>query len=619
MSIKKISLILAIAISPVISETIELEKLRVTTPNKDNQLLKNVTSCVDVIDVDEIEQRGYKTIKDALSFHSGFSSVSNGGLGQTTSIFLRGFDSKRTLVLIDGVRYNEPSNLNGAQFENLTLENVKKIEIVKGAQSGIWGSDASAGVINIITKDASKDGLSATLYAEYGSFNTLTYGLNSAFRDKKFDFALNLQRLKSDGFSAKVVEGRDIDEFEDDGFENSNYDLKVGAKLSENDKVGAFYNYIDSDADFDGFDLNATKAANDPIPNSTSKQKFYGINYKHDSSNYNTKVYIQRSDFKRVSKSSFGKTPFDSTVDEAGINGVLDYSKDISVSGGVDFKKFKHKNKIGKDFTNKGVFLSVTDIVDEEIGKSVVNGVIRYDSFDKFDNKMTYRFGIKHTPKDQENLSIFANYSTGYNTPSLYQLYDLSSGNDKLNPEKTSGFDLGFNYDGFKLTYFNSKIKDMIDYKTISFKPFKGSYFNLEGESKFSGIEAEFGSFIEDLNLAYNLNYTHLKTEDNKGKELSRRAKNSANISVDYYGIDSLHLGMSASYVGKRKKSAYDKNPQKDYDAYTLVNLIAGYDLNSNLNLYLKIDNALDKDYEEISGYGVSKRAYYAGFRYKLQ
>jgi len=618
MKIVKISLISTALLAPLFGAQ-ELEKIVVTTPNKTAQTLQNVTSNIDIITSDEIEERDYRVLSDALIRHSGFSMSRNGGIGQSSSVYLRGFDSKRTLVLIDGVRYNDPTSLNGAAYEHLLLGGVDHIEIVKGAQSGIWGADASAGVINIITKKPKKDGVSASIHAEYGSYNTQDYGFNTTVKSGKFDLSLDLERLSSDGFSAKSVKGVDLDKLEDDEYSNNSYGARLGFDLSQNDRVETFFRYIDADTDFDGYDANATKAANDPISNATSKQKFYGVNYKRTGADYTAKLYYQRSDFKRVSTSAFGKTKFDGSIDESGINGTYKINSDLSLGGGADLKKFKHENKLNEDYSNKGVYLFVNNTVKEEIGDTVLSAVARYDNFDKFDNKTTYRFGFKHTPKSNPKMNYFANYSTGYNVPLLYQLFDPNVGNAKLNPEKTKGFDLGFNYEGFNLTYFSNSIEDMIDYKMIDPATYKGAYFNIDGKTTLKGAEISYSSAIKEANLAYNLNYTYLKTKDKNGKELPRRPKNSANLTLDYYGIPQTHLGATISYIGKRKKGAYDANPDKDYSAYTLVDLIGDYKLNDALNIYVKVENALDKSYENITGYGVSERAYYAGFRYKIK
>ncbi len=611
--IVKISLLTAILASSLLADE-NLKKVTVTTPDKTTQYLQNTTSSIDLINADEIEERGYKTITDALRHHSGIAFARNGGLGQTSSIFLRGFPTNRVLVLVDGVRYNDPTSLNGAAYEHILLGDVDRIEIVKNPQSGIWGADASGGVINIITKKAQKDGAVALVYAEYGSFNTQTYGINSSFKQDKLDLALNLQRVTSDGFSAKVANGKVAKDFEDDGYENNTYGLSIGYFISDKDKIGAFYRYIDADSDFDGFDANATKAANDPLSNATSKEKFYGVSYQHFESSYDAKLYYQRSDFSRVSKSGGFKSNFDGSVDESGINANYRVSSDLRVGGGADLKKFKHKNKIDKDYQNQGLFLNITDIVREDIGDTTLSAVVRYDSFDEFDNKTTYRFGFKHTPSSNKELNIFANYGTGYNAPLLYQLYGEYVGNKDLNPEKSRGYDVGFEYGGFKFSYFYDTIEDMIDYKMTDPANFVGAYYNLEGKTTLKGVEASLDGSMEDLSLAYNLNYTYLKTEDAKGKELPRRPKSMANLSLDYYGIANTHLGALISYVGKKKATFGE-----DYDSYTLLDLSVGYDLNSGLNIYARVENALDKEYENIRGYGVSERAYYVGFRYKVK
>ncbi len=619
-----ISLLTALSLSHLAASQTTLEKIIVTTPNKTAQSLHNVTANIDVITADEIQERGYRVLSDALQTHPGFSFSRTGGIGQTTSIYLRGFSTNRTLVLIDGVRYNDPTSPSGAQYEHLQLQNIARIEIVKGPQSGIWGEDASGGVINIITKDAQKNGTTASIHAEYGSYNTQTYGIFTALKTDKFDLSLNLDRLSSDGFSAKTADGKKATDFEDDEYSNNSYDLKLGYNITDHDQLNGFYRYIDADTDFDGFDMNATKAANDPIAHSTSKEKFYGTNYRHSGENYSAKLYYQRSDFQRTSKVapsaySNGISHFDGSIDESGAT--LDYrlSPDLALGAGLDLKKFKHKNKINNDFTNKGIYLSVNDTVHEEIGDSILSAVVRYDNFDKFDNKTTYRLGFKHYAKDDKKLSYFANYGTGYNTPTLYQLYDAMTGNKALKPETTKGFDLGFNYHGFNATYFQNKITGMIDYLMTDPITYKGAYYNLGGKTTLKGYELSYKGSAEDLNLAYNFNYTYLKTKDQNEKELPRRPKNSANLSLDYYGIPQIHLGTLISYTGKRKKSPYDANPTQDYKAYTLVDLIAGYDFSPKLHLYTKIENALDKKYENIANYGVSERAYYVGFDYKIK
>ena len=607
-----ISLLLATALtSSAFASNIELDKITVTTPTKSTQSLENTTANVDIITSDEIQQRGYKTITDALKSHAGISYNRNGGLGKTTAIMLRGFATKRVLVLIDGVRYNDPASISGANLQHILMDNVEKIEIVKGAQSGIWGADASAGVINIITKKATKEGLSASIHAEYGSYNTQTYGLNTSFKQKAFDATLNVERLSTDGFSSKVPDNANVSDFEDDAYENNTVDLKLGYDLTNKDRVETFFKYIDADSDYDGGD------ANDSIATSTVKEQFYGLSYTRTEGKNSTKVYAHKSDFSRDFtsinyKDELATTKYDGSVNELGLNTAISYTKDGTLSAGVDYKKFKHENAISKDYSNTGIFLSNSNSFDALIsGTTIFSQALRFDKFDDFDNKFTYKLGLKHIHQNIEGFWTAVNYATAYNVPTLFQLYS-AYGNTALQPEETKGFDVTANYKGFEVSYFNNTIEDLIDYDSSIFK-----YGNLTGENKLSGVELSYANTLHNMPLAYSLNYTYLKTEDSEGKALARRAKNSANLTLDYY-LSAAHIGTIVQYVGKRKKSAYAKD-KTDYKAHTVVDLIADYDVNDAFNVYGKIDNVLDKEYQSVAGYATSERAFYLGFRYKLK
>lgn len=139
---------------------------------KSNQSIKDITSNVEVITNAELEEQHYKTIVEVLNKVTGITVSQSGGIGQQTSFFLRGFDTESTLVLVNGVPYNDPTTIgNGAQLEHLMISDIEQIEIIKGAQSGIYGANAVAGVINIITKKATRE-LQANINIEFGSMNT---------------------------------------------------------------------------------------------------------------------------------------------------------------------------------------------------------------------------------------------------------------------------------------------------------------------------------------------------------------------------------------------------------------------------------------------------------------
>jgi len=609
----KLSLLLTMALSShTFASSVNLDKITVTTPTKSTQSFQNTTANVDIITSAEIKERGFRTVSDALKTRPGIAFNRNGGLGKATAIMLRGFATKRVLVLVDGVRYNDPASISGANLQHILMENVERIEIVKGAQSGVWGADATSGVINIITKTANKEGLSASLNAEYGSYNTQTYGVNTAYKKDAFDISLSLQRLSTDGFTAKMPDGEKLSKFEDDKYENNSADIKLGYNITDKDRIETFFKYIDGENDYDGAD------ANDTIATSDVKEQFYGLSYTRTLGENKTKIYANKSDFSRSFtaknyKGEVATTKYDGSVNELGLNSAITYSKGGELSAGVDYKQFKHENKISKDYSNTGVFITNTNSFDALIsGTTIFSQALRYDKFDDFDNKFTYKLGLKHIHENIKDFWTSVNYATAYNVPTLFQLYS-AYGNPTLNPEETKSFDITANFKGLGITYFHNTIKDLIDYDSTIFK-----YGNLTGENKLSGLEASYANTLEVADLAYSLNYTYLKTEDKDGKELARRPKSTANVSLDYYGLTDTHIGALVQYVGTRKKSKYAKD-QSDYNSYTLVDLTADYDVNTQLSVYGKIDNALDKKYQTITGYATSERAFYLGFRYKIQ
>ena len=610
-----ISLLVAslLAVNLTANQT-KLEKITVTTASKAPQSLQNITANVDVITHEDIEERDNITVAQALSQIAGFSTYSNGGLGHATSMLLRGFDSKRVLVLIDGVRYNDPTSINGAQFEHLLTGDIAKIEVIKGAQSGIWGADATAGVINIITKKATKDGLSGLVNLEYGSYNTQKYLLNSNYKKDAFDISFDAQRLKTDGFSAKVPPKTDIGDFEDDGYTNNTFNLKTGYNITSEDRIEAFYNLIDSDTDYDGYNADPVKAANDANSTTSSKEQFYGINYTKTSSWGHAKVYAQKSKFQRKYPNSFTKK-YNGSIDEIGLNGGTSYNYfKGDINAGLDYKKFKHDNKISKDYNNKGIFLANSNSLDALLGgKTILNEALRYDTFSSFDNKFTYKIGVKHFHEHIKGLWTSFNYATAYNVPTLYQLYS-KYGNKNLTPETTKSYDVTINYQGLGITYFHNTITDLLDYDMTTFK-----YGNLKGKNKLSGVELSYANTIEAIDTRYNFNYTYLKAEDAKGDKLKRRPKHSANLSIDYYGLKNTHIGTQIQYIGKRDDKDFSTYPAKDITlkSYTLVDLIADYDISNSFQIYAKVNNLLDKKYQQVLGYGTSERAFYAGIRYR--
>ena len=579
-------------------QTSSLDEITISSATKSEEKLKNVTANVDVITAEDIESRKFKTVIEALNSLSGVSISSNGGIGQTSSVYLRGMDSKRTLVLIDGVRYNDITTPNGAaNFEHLMINDIERIEVIKGAQSSIWGADASAGVINIITK-SSQDGTHGNASFEYGRYDTKISKANISHKNENFDAKLGVVRVDTDGFSAKSPKSSEAKNYEDDGYENTTANLKLGYNFDENNRVSTSYEVIDTKVNFDS-------RPDDKISKANTLTHLANLTYENRNDIALTKVYTNYTEIKRDSKSSFGTLNFRGKVKEYGLNTSIDYLSSSNVTMGADYKDFEDK-EMSKDYDNKGIFISNTNKFFDD--KTIFTQALRYDKYSDFENKTTGKIGIKQYIINELNIS--SNYGTGYNVPTIYQLNDITYGNRDLNPEKIKSYDLTVEYKGFSITYFKTKIENMINSNSNTWV-----YEQIEGTSKIKGTEIAYkNEVVEDTFL--NLSYTNLSAKDSKDKKLQNRPTNKFNFGVDYYGLKDFHFNVNGEYIGTRYSPNINwGNPDVKTGNYTIWNAVVDYDISKNFSTYLKLDNIFNKDYQIVDGYATSQRAAFVGLK----
>ena len=588
----------------------ELESITVTSATKSEQKLKDVTANVDVITAEDIDLRKFKTVAEALQTIAGIQVSPTGGMGQQTSLYLRGMDSHRTLVLIDGVRYNDITTPKGsANFEHLMINDIERIEVIKGAQSSIWGADASAGVINIITKDA-KDGTHGSVAIEYGKYNSKTTKATVSHKNQNFDAKLSAVRVDTDGFSAMAPRGEKAKNYEDDGYENTTANLKLGYNFDENNRVSSSYEIIDTKVDIDGYD--SVTFAPDPNNLDIAKTKTHLANLAYENRNdiALTQIYSNFSEIKRASTNT--DTPdFKGIVKEYGINTSIDYLNSSNVTIGADYKKFENKKDTVDEYNNKGFFISNTNKFFDD--KTIITEALRYDRYSDFDNKVTGKIGIKQYIIDELNIS--SNYGTGYNVPTIYQLYFVdnfgNSGNKDLTPEKTKSYDLSIEYKGFSITYFDTKVKNMIDWETNPLT-WAGTYKNIEGSSKIKGTEIAYKNEVAE-DTFFNLNYTNLSAKNDNNEYLARRAKNKIGFGVDYYGLKDFHFNLNGEYIGTRYEKANEQGAKTGN--YAIWNALVDYDINKNFSTYVRLDNMFNKDYQIVDGFSTSQRAAYLGLK----
>jgi len=617
MKFKTLSMITATLLTTTLTQAEEtLQPIDVLSINKTKHSIDNTTSNVTVVTSADIEERGYYTVDEALKNIAGITVSRSGGMGQKSSFFLRGADSGKILVLVDGMRLNDPSTTNGtANLESLTTENIERIEIVKGGQSAIWGSNASAGVINIITK-GSKNGVGGSITLGGGSYGTKKGALSLHYGVDNFHASLTGSLLDSDSFSALLP--RDA---ENDAYNNKTFGFKSDYTLNEKSKLLFSYQQIKSEAEYD--DNFSPKKADDDYSNTEATQKNYRLAYTFHNENYEMTINASKGQYDReyFTTSSFGNghNVYSADIKEYSWINSLKYDNNKLVFG-LEYKDIDGFNQYNTfpenqaDFTNKALFVSNSYNLDNS---TLLETNLRYDHFNAFKNQTTYKIGLKHQHAFLDGFTTSANYYSSYDAPSAYQLANPLQG-FTLKPSYTKGFDVSLAYnDLLTLTYFDNKVEDGLDYLSDPVT-YVGGYKNIDGESHFSGIELTSKYAFTEFDTIVTANYTHLFTyEKEDGTDLIRRAKDTLNIAADYYLNTLTYLGVDMTYIGDREDLGSGFPASKvSTGNYTVWNANLSTTLYDQYKVALHAKNLFDKEYSSIYGYASEGRSIYIDLKY---
>ncbi len=601
-------------------ENIEVSSSQGITLNK-----KDVTDNITIIAKKAIEESRVTSLTEALSQLGNITISQSGGTGQQASMFVRGMDSRRILVLIDGVRYNNPTAINAvAELSQVMLYNVEQIEIIKGAQSGVWGSDASGGVINIITSKAKK-GVHAVANVEYGSFDSKKTSIQASYATDKYDILIGGLHINNDGFSAveptkaDANYGKRYDELglEKDKYINTTLNAKLGYNLTKEDRIEATLQMIDGDADFDGstgYPLYAP--ADSSVENSKIKNNFYTLAYKHKGTIHDITAQYNLSTFDKDFKLASGDSNFKGSVNEVKVDDKITYMKDSFLRVGSSYQLFNYEKQAGTEDKNYNALSAFATNYNKmqffEGLNTIITESVRYDKFSEFDDALTGKIGAKQFIF--KDYYVSANVGTGYNAPTIDQVYGNPAwsiaANPNLKPENSFTTDLTLGSDIVWITAFYNEIDNLIDY--VSGTP--AIYKNLDGKSTFQGIEIGYEDYLfETLGLA--ANYTYVKTEDATGKELARRPKTQIDVKATYYISEEFNIGINAQHIGTRYDRADKQGAQTG--EYTIANLSSNVKVNKYITVYGKINNITDEYYQVVDGYATAGRSLYLGLNAK--
>ncbi|QEQ57070.1 TonB-dependent receptor plug domain-containing protein [Chlorobium phaeovibrioides] len=576
-------------------------------------------SSVTVITAEDIANSGKETVAEVIKGVPGIDIASSGGIGSTTSIFMRGADSKNVLLLIDGVPTNDPSDGNrAASIANLTVDNIERIEVVRGPLSSLYGASASAGVINIITK---RGGVESSVYGgvEGGSFGTNKFYGGATGMKGLFDYAVNVSRYRTDGFSTVDERNRCINpgnaEYEDDSYENTTWSGNFGLKLSSVASLRTVLRYTDAALDYDASNADSSV-------NSSDTKSFNGrIALTLDTKPLFSTFSYDFNSIDRDNTSGTTVSRYHGYLYDLGWQGDIAATANNTVTVGLNYQNESLDNNADGTAMDKSVDTKSAFLQDQwHIGGFDLVGAVRFEDHETFGNKTTWRVAPSYA---LGNTKLKFSYGTGYTAPSLYQLYSTDDwgggpvGNDQLKPETSRGWDAGFEQkivDNLKFgaTYFRTDYDDRIDYDSATFR-----YVQVSGKTKTSGVE----SFVEwnplkQLFLAGNYTYTY--TRNPLGEELARRPKNKAGLTASWEATDKVKLNTSMQWVGSRIDSeAKDENciTTNKLESYFLANLSASFQVHENVELYGRVDNLFDEYYEEVWSYATPGRSAYAGMK----
>ena len=601
------------------------------TPVNQDQTASSVT----VLTEKEFTERNATYVSDVLKTVPSLAVSTSGGRGTLTNVFLRGADANHTAVIIDGVKANPVSGY-GFDFGGLALSNIDRIEVLRGEQSALWGSDAMGGVIYITTKKGLEKGKTFNVDYDFGTGSNRTVDGSLTFSGSNNNF---YYALHGDSHHTKGISALSKDRF--------NYTAQDGTAVStggaserdkfHRDNTSLRFGYDDNQKGFDFLTSHSSQTAN--FDNSATDEKghytrtrdtlfklsgFLGnddellkhkVGVSHLKTDSDTVGYTSAYDAKKLNANYQLDVNFDreGTLTQ-GLSFLTDYQK-------TDFNSSYFNNAGNKKLVEKSLAAEYRLLHDADHSLNISG---RYTDSSEYENSWTGR--IAGAYRLHNNVKAHASLGSAIQNPTITEYYGYNAryiGNPSLQPEKSFGGDVGFlfetddNRHSLDVTYFARNVKNAISSEVINFTTYTSRAVNLEGKSKVKGVEVAYNSKITDALSAY-ANYTYTQTRDSKGVELARRPKHLANAGLAYQITEKLGTDVNLSYTGKRMDTYYSPSystHKVKLPSYTLANVGVNYKVAESLTVYANLNNVFNKKYENVLGYGQEGRNVYVGLR----
>jgi vitamin B12 transporter len=606
----------------------------VVTATKTPVPVSQLTSAVEVIKGEELRQKQIKTVIDALRLAQSVTVTQNGGPGTLAAASIRGASTAQTLVLVDGTILNSPT-AGQFDFGSLTTDNIERIEILRGAQSMLWGSDAMGGVINIITKKGT-GAPTASAFQEYGSFVTLREGANVSGTKGPFDLSASVAQWDTNGFSAVNYKRGAT---ERDGYHNFQTSARAGVTLPNDGRLHVNLRWWKTHVDFDNafgnsaFDVFGAKTLDHRLILSGSYDQPI-------TSWWSQKLTLARD--REFAFNFFGTAQRDLTTgvltslspftsDLETLNHRIEWQhnfqigKPLLLTTGYQFREGAADSPDFSATSRSKVVSSHAGFAQAQVNlfeRFLFTGGVRQDSYNVFGDATTYRVTGGYLLKET-GTKFRGSYATGFRAPTINDLFFPDFANPNLRPEKSKGLDAGvdqrFLDDRLQLSvgYFWNRFRDLIQFVTSpncppATAPFGSCALNFSNATtKGWETSAQFAVF-KNLSLQAQYSKTLTRNLDN-GLRLPRRPVDQASAGLSYQPIDPLRVNLECRFVGGRVNDAANTQKMPSFD---VVNVSASYNVTKQWQIFGRVDNLFNKDYEEVLFFGTPIRSVFAGVKF---
>ena len=599
--------------------------------------IDQVSASVTVLDKADLDRTQDIGVTEVLQRTPGVSVSRNGGYGTNTSLRIRGAESDQTVVVIDGVKLNDPSQPGGGyNFGNLLVGDASRIEVLRGPQSVLWGSQAIGGVVNIVTAQPARP-LEGSIDLEGGSRNTVSARAGIGGKTGLLTFRLGAQAFTTDGIS---VISPDFGGVEADGYTNQTVTGRVEVQITPDISADLRGFYADARTELDSTTVDTADYTTD-----REFVGYGGVNVALFDRRLRNRVAYGHTSIKRDNRSPVRAR--DLTFDGLGRNDRVEYQGSLAIAHGWDatfgidhehqrFRSVSPPASLAVPIPAPAAGTADLTGVYGQLSATLANGLtlnggVREDDHNRYGSKTLFQAG--GVWKLPTGTLIRANYGEGFKAPSLYQLYS-DYGNGAIAPERATGWEAGAEQHLFGEmltvggTYFERRSRDLIVFAScparstlpLCFQPgttiARSGYYNNVSRAFAYGVEAT-GALRIGARLLIDGNYTWSPSEDRSpgatnGLQLARRPRHTANGSASYTFAEGVTAGAAVRWSGETFDNA---THTIRLAPYALIDLRGEVALNARVAVYARVENLLDKDYQTAFRYGTLGRSVYAGLR----